>query len=173
MHSKARTNIHGFSYLYRFRCSLLRGVVMSKLLRPIIVVANIIVRKSDKAVLIGKRLGNLIPGVYAMPGGKLEYLETFEGCASRETLEEVGIKISPKRIRIWTIENTVFPEHKKHFVVIFAVSVWTPKLGKPVNKEPSKCESWEWCQWDKLPRPLAPGIMQILDKGMRPIELCK
>ena len=40
---------------------------------------------------------------YAFPGGHLEYMESFEQCARRETLEECGIEI--ERIRFQFVAN--------------------------------------------------------------------
>jgi 8-oxo-dGTP diphosphatase len=45
------------------------------------------------SVLLGKRKGSHGEGEYAFPGGHLEYMESFEQCAHRETLEECGVEI--------------------------------------------------------------------------------
>lgn len=50
-------------------------------------------------VLIGKRKGAHGEGEYSFPGGHLEYMESFEGCARRETQEETGIEIQNIRFQ--------------------------------------------------------------------------
>ena len=47
----------------------------------------------DNKVLFGKRKGSHGEGEYAFPGGHLDYMETIEDCAKRETFEETGIEI--------------------------------------------------------------------------------
>jgi 8-oxo-dGTP pyrophosphatase MutT (NUDIX family) len=44
-------------------------------------------------VLIGKRKGAHGSGTLALPGGHLEWNESFEECATRELLEETGVEI--------------------------------------------------------------------------------
>jgi len=56
---------------------------------PRIGVGVIIVRQG--LVLLGQRKGSHGSGSWAVPGGHLEFGETVENCARRETLEETGI----------------------------------------------------------------------------------
>jgi 8-oxo-dGTP diphosphatase len=47
----------------------------------------------DGKMLLGKRKGKHVPGVYAWPGGRMELDESFEECAKREVMEETGMEI--------------------------------------------------------------------------------
>ncbi|KAK3067338.1 hypothetical protein LTS18_001172, partial [Coniosporium uncinatum] len=67
--------------------------------------------------IVGKRLGSHGEGTYALPGGHLEYGESFEECAAREVLEETGLDVS--ELRFLTATNSVFDDVKKHYVTIF------------------------------------------------------
>ena len=90
-------------------------------------------------VLLGKRKGSHGSGEYSFPGGHLEYMESFEDCAKRETLEECGIAIG--NIRFQFVAN-VTAYAPKHYVHIGLIADWIQ--GEPKNLEPDKCEEWQW-----------------------------
>ena len=53
---------------------------------------GVLVFKEGK-ILIGKRCGKHAPGEYSVPGGRIDYMESFKNAISRETKEESGINI--------------------------------------------------------------------------------
>lgn len=103
----------------------------------------------DGKVLLGKRKNSHGDGEYAFTGGHLEYMESFEDCARRETREECGIEI--KNIRFNCVSN-VTSHAPKHYVHIGLVADW--ESGEPQVLEPEKRESWEWYDMNNLPEPL-------------------
>lgn len=109
---------------------------------------GVMVFKEGK-VLLGKRKSSYAYGEYAFPGGHLEYFESFENCAKRETIEEAGIEI--ENIRFQFIAN-VKKYHPKHYVHIGVMADW--KSGEPKLLEPDKCEGWNWYDLNNLPKPL-------------------
>lgn len=60
-----------------------------------------------------------------MPGGHLEFGETFEQCAEREVREETGLNIDS--VRFLTATNSIFEETGKHYVTIFMTGNATAK----------------------------------------------
>ena len=103
----------------------------------------------DGKVLLGKRKGSHGEGEYAFPGGHLEYMESFESCARREVMEEVGIEIENVRfVRVANIQHYA----PKHYIHIGLAAEW--KKGEPKICEPEKCEGWDWYDLDHLPHPL-------------------
>lgn len=103
----------------------------------------------DGKILLGKRKNAHGEGEYAWPGGHLEYMEGFEQCAKRETLEETGMEI--ENVRFLRLLN--FKDYApKHYVDILLVADW--KSGEPQVLEPHKCEGWDWYDIDNLSEPL-------------------
>jgi 8-oxo-dGTP diphosphatase len=102
----------------------------------------------DGKILLGRRKSSHGIGDYAFPGGKLEYMESFQECAEREVMEEAGIKI--KNIRFNLLGNESYPG--KHFAHIGLIADW--ESGEVQNMEPEKCEGWEWYDLNALPEPL-------------------
>lgn len=56
-----------------------------------------------------------------MPGGHLEFGESFENCATREILEETGLTV--QNARFLTATNDVMEDEGKHYVTIFMGAV--------------------------------------------------
>ncbi|EHY56511.1 hypothetical protein HRR83_002404 [Exophiala dermatitidis] len=57
--------------------------------------------------LLGRRLNSHGSNTYALPGGHLEFGETFQECAAREVLEETGLVLNSSTIRFLTATNDV------------------------------------------------------------------
>ncbi len=119
---------------------------MTELLRPKVGVGVLIFNDKDE-ILIGKRKAVHGDGLYAPPGGHLEFGESFEECAKREIMEETGLEI--KDIKFLSVTNDVFILDNKHYITV----IMTARVdkGEPQNKEPEKCEKWEWKKWNDFP----------------------
>ena len=117
--------------------------------RPIVGI-GVIIENSEKQILIGKRKGDHAP-YYSIPGGHLEMGESFEEAAIREIAEECNLRIfDPKVISITNNLKTYKQEGKHSVSVILLVTKFE---GQLLNLEPHKCESWEWFNTTKLPKP--------------------
>ncbi len=106
---------------------------------------GVMILKNGK-VLMTKRKGSHGAGEYSFPGGHLEYMESFEECAIRETREEAGIEIKNNQFSYLTNLKKYAP---KHYVHIGMVAEWAS--GEPQLMEPEKAEGWEWFDLDNLP----------------------
>lgn len=114
---------------------------------------GVIIEKNNQ-VLLGQRINSHGAHTWAPPGGHLEFGETPEQCAMRETLEETGLVISDCEKGIWT--NDYFEEENKHYVTLY-VHAQLPSYQDqvtPTVMEPNKCLEWRWFSWDNLPNPL-------------------
>lgn len=110
--------------------------------------------RTNPEFIMGKRIGSLGTGTWALPGGHLEFGESFQECARRELMEETGLEV--EEMRFLTATNSVWPKEKKHYVTIFMVAdIRADATGhedKPQLLEPEKCEGWEWVSWEVMKR---------------------
>lgn len=119
---------------------------------------GVFVRKEGK-ILLGRRKSKTHGhGEWSLPGGHLENWESFETCCSREVFEETGLLI--KNIEKLSFTNDIFPLAGLHYVTLYFMADYAG--GELVNREPRKCEGWEWFDMERLPNPLFCGIEEVL-----------
>ena len=107
---------------------------------------SIILINKDNQILVGKRKGSHGAGLYSIPGGHLEYGETYEETCDRELLEEIGVKFG-------NYEKVGFSEDffdEKHYTTLYFVIRDIGNI-EIKNMEPHKCEGWEWIHINDLP----------------------
>lgn len=119
--------------------------------RPGVGVAVIVTSKEHPdCIVLGKRKSTPGKGLFQLPGGHLEFGETWEDAACRETLEETGLHIT--NVKYCHAVNSIVPEIDYHYVTIFMKGeIGTCGPSEPENKEPDKCEGWQWVKWDDIP----------------------
>lgn len=115
----------------------------------------------DGLYLMGRRIGSHGRGTWSVPGGYLEFGESWEDCAAREVLEECGVGI--KNTRFLAVVNNVFRDEGHHSITIFMKSEW--QSGEPKTIEQDKFVDVSWFSFDNLPEPLFLP-MQELKKSM-------
>jgi 8-oxo-dGTP diphosphatase len=107
-------------------------------------------------VLLGKRhddpekADSLLNGAgkWTMPGGKLDFGETFEDGAKREVEEETGIKVG--NLDVTCVNQDMVQD--AHFVTIGLFC--EDFSGEPKVMEPDEITEWRWFDLDNLPNPL-------------------
>ncbi len=119
----------------------------------------------DSKILLGKR--HEVPekaqsslrghGAWAMPGGKLDFGETFEECAKREALEETGLLLNT--VEVIALNNDTVDT--AHFVTIGLFC--DDFKGEPKVTEPDEITEWRWFDLNNLPSPMYFPSSRILE----------
>jgi 8-oxo-dGTP diphosphatase len=116
--------------------------------QPRVGVATFIRR--DGKFLMGQRRNSHGHGTWSIPGGHLEFGETPQQTAVRETLEETGMHI--KNVRFGAVTNDIFQAEGKHYITFWMIADW--ESGEPEILEPDKFVEQKWADLDTLPEPL-------------------
>ncbi|KAG0176136.1 Nudix hydrolase 15, mitochondrial [Apophysomyces sp. BC1021] len=95
-------------------------------------------------ILLSKRKGSHGAGCWQVPGGHLEFKESFEECARREVLEETNLELD--KIEFVTTTNDIMPADNKHYS-----TVEIKDIGRLRAMEPEKLEGeWLWVSWNDI-----------------------
>ena len=87
-------------------------------------------------------------GTWTMPGGKLDFGESFEDGARREVFEETGLKLN-------TIKVTSLNNNKNEHAHYITIGLFCDDFeGKPQVLEPDEITEWQWFSLDNLPSPM-------------------
>ncbi|OQR90770.1 hypothetical protein ACHHYP_05276 [Achlya hypogyna] len=115
-------------------------------------------------VLIGVRKGSHGTGKLALPGGHLEFGESWEECAIREVKEEtskplhsalphlVALDLDIANCTLAYTTNDIMEADEKHYITIFMQATISASQV-PELTEPDKCEGWIWQDWASLKTP--------------------
>jgi 8-oxo-dGTP diphosphatase len=112
----------------------------------------------DGRFLMARRHGAHGAGTWSVPGGHLEFGESFEDTAVREVAEETGVQIT--NVRFGAVTNDIFADEDRHYVTVWMLS--DHMSGEPSILEPDKCLSLGWYDFEALPSPLFLPWRQLL-----------
>ena len=88
------------------------------------------------------------PGMWHVPGGKVEAGETVEAAALREITEEIGVEVQLVDVAFRGIVAYDQASGRHVDTFCFSTNRWT---GNPSIKEPQKCEALDWFALDSMP----------------------
>lgn len=125
----------------------------------------------DGKFLIGKRQGAHGSGTWALIGGHMEFGESVEDTASREVMEEVGVKVKNIRYVGTTNDNEAFRNEGRHYINLYVIAELDGG-EPPILAEPDKMTEIKWCDLDTLPQPLFAPWGKLLKADFLPeVEL--
>ena len=127
----------------------------SKESRPLVGVGVIIIR--DGKILLAERKGSHGENTWASAGGHLEFGETLEECAKRETFEEFGIHL--QRMTFLCVSNIV--AYDRHYIdveFLGDLGIQIPKI-----QEQDSFANLQWFSLSELPSPLFEPIRIAID----------
>jgi 8-oxo-dGTP diphosphatase len=119
---------------------------------------SVIIKKGDR-ILLEKRAHSHGAGTWGPPSGHIDYGETPEQTAARETQEETGVSISEIKFRCVT--NDVFEAGHKHYITLWFEAKYVS--GEPQVKAPGEESNVGWFTWDALPEPLFLPLKHLLE----------
>ncbi|HEY9774180.1 MAG TPA: NUDIX hydrolase [Planktothrix sp.] len=76
---------------------------------------SVVVIDDDKILLVRHRKGTR--RYWVLPGGRLEYGETFHECAVRELKEETGLDVEVERFLF--LSEAIAPDRSRHIVNVY------------------------------------------------------
>ncbi len=98
-------------------------------------------------------------GHWQIPGGTVEFNETFQEAIKREVQEELGIEIEVGELL--TLCNDIMPEEKQHWITPqFLCKI---KGGVITNKEPEKHEQIQWLSLEKIEQIEEPQTLPMIE----------
>lgn len=130
--------------------------------RPKVGLGVVITR--NNCVLIGKRIGAHGSGTWSIPGGHVEFGESWEECAHREVQEETGLTI--QQVQFLGVTDDFDIGEDKHYVTIFMKAEC--EHDEPNICEPDKYIDLHWCRWEDIPSPRFSPLQKLMQQGIHP-----
>ncbi|MDP3685929.1 MAG: NUDIX domain-containing protein [bacterium] len=118
-----------------------------------------VIVERNGTVLLQRRTGSHGEGTWSCPGGHIDFGETLEACARRETREETGLEIGA--VTFHAITNDVFPDEDKHYVTVWVRAAYIG--GEPEIRSEKEVNDVGWFPWDRLPEPLFIPLKNLVE----------
>ena len=127
--------------------------------RPLVGV-GVLVRDKEGRYLLMRRHNSHGEGTWSPPGGHLEFGETLEQCAIRETREETSLVVD--KVKFLGVTNDYFQEEDKHYITIWMEAIQFS--GEAGINSPDEMTDIGWFRFDQLPAPLFLPFRKLVSK---------
>ncbi len=121
---------------------------------------GVIIEKEGR-ILLGRRLASHGAGTWQIPGGHLEFGDTFEDTALREAEEETGLT-DLEVVGLVSVRNDRV--YDKHFVSLGFHLNW--RSGEPFAAEPEKSADWQWFATHELPEEIFLPSKRVIESWL-------
>ena len=113
-----------------------------------------------------QRQGSHGAGTWAFPGGHIDDGESPRETASRELLEETGLRVPPEAFTATTYTSDVFESEGKSYITLYlrAELDAMDAHAEPEIREPSKCSDMKWVRVGEWPGELFLPIKNLLNQ---------
>lgn len=119
--------------------------------------AGVAILRGGRLLLIRRRR-EPEAGAWGLPGGKVDLFETAADAASREVLEETGLRIEASEL-LCVVDHIDRKAGHHWFAPVYVVE---GTCGEPRIVEPEKHDGLEWFALDALPAPLTAPTLGAL-----------
>lgn len=113
----------------------------------------------DDKVLLSLRQGGYASGLWQVPSGHLEALESTDDGTAREGLEEIGVRVPSDQLEFAHFIDHCAPGEEPRLGVFYRALSWE---GEPRNAEPAKCGGIGWYAFDEVPANTVPYHAEAL-----------
>jgi 8-oxo-dGTP diphosphatase len=131
---------------------------------PRVGVACIVLRAGR--ILLIRRQRSHGAGSWSTPGGHLDFGETPEACAIRETEEETGVRVA--RAEFVAITNDLFLDDDKHYITLWMHAAGGD--GEAALRDSGEVAEVGWFDLAALPSPLFLSLENLLAGRCLPPE---
>ena len=102
--------------------------------KPLLLVVSAVLIKNNKIFFQKRPKDKIMPGLWELPGGKIENYETPENTIIRELFEEIGIKVNNKDLIPFNFISYSYSDF--HLLMpIFILKNWSGKIFSKEKQE--------------------------------------
>lgn len=120
---------------------------------PYVGVGCIVVRDDGRLLMVQSHRG-----FWSTPGGHLDFGESPDECAIRETFEETGLQVA--EVEFVAVTNDVLPDAGRHYVTVWMRADTTERTL--AVRDPAEIADAGWFAPESLPAPLHPYFENLI-----------
>ena len=128
------------------------------------VAVHVFLLREDAILLVRRRNTGFEDGKLSVVAGHVEPGESVTQAALRETSEEVGVTLSPDRLRVVGVMHRKSDHERVDFFLAYPLAAGD---SEPKNCEPEKCSELVWAGVTALPDDTIPYVRAGIENFRR------